>query len=49
MRYYAHSGLLADRSDWQPLQNHLLSVAELAGARAQIFAGADWVLNHNQN
>lgn len=42
MRYYAHSGQQADRSDWQLLQDHLQAVAELAQARAQVFGGADW-------
>lgn len=42
MRYYAHSGQQADRSDWQLLQDHLQAVAELARMRAQVFGGADW-------
>lgn len=42
MRYYAHSGRQADRSDWQLLQEHLRAVAELAQKHAQVFGGADW-------
>lgn len=42
MRYYAHSGQQADRSDWQLLRDHLAAVAELARARAHVFGGADW-------
>lgn len=40
--YFAHSGLQADFSDWQPLQEHLSQVAQLAAARAQIFKASDW-------
>lgn len=32
MPYYAHSGQLTDRSDWQLLQDHLQAVATLAHA-----------------
>ena len=42
MRYYAHSGQQADRSDWQLLRDHLQAVAELAQKRAEVFGGADW-------
>lgn len=42
MRYYAHSGQQADRSDWQLLRDHLEAVAGLAQERAQVFGGADW-------
>jgi CRISPR-associated endonuclease/helicase Cas3 len=42
MPYYAHSGRLTDRSDWQLLKNHLQSVAELAQKRANVFRGNDW-------
>lgn len=42
MRYYAHSGQLSDQSDWQLLQDHLRSVADLAKERALAFGGADW-------
>jgi CRISPR-associated endonuclease/helicase Cas3 len=31
--YYAHSTQRTDRSDWQPLAEHLRAVAELAPAR----------------
>jgi CRISPR-associated endonuclease/helicase Cas3 len=40
--YFAHSGLRADLSDWQPLQEHLSRVAQLAAARAHIFKASDW-------
>ena len=42
MPYFAHSGQLTDRSDWQLLKDHLESVAELAQKRALVFGGADW-------
>lgn len=42
MLYYAHSGQLPDRSDWQRLQSHLNAVAKLAHERARLFGGADW-------
>jgi CRISPR-associated endonuclease/helicase Cas3 len=42
MRYFAHSGRRSDQSDWQPLQNHLQVVAELASERARRFGGEDW-------
>jgi CRISPR-associated endonuclease/helicase Cas3 len=32
MDYFAHSGRLPDKSDWQPLQQHSVSVAALAAA-----------------
>lgn len=37
MPYYAHSGSLHDKSDWQILKDHLLAVAELARLRAEPF------------
>lgn len=39
--YYAHSGTLADKSDWQSLSNHLQVVGKLAAARAGRFGAAD--------
>ncbi len=39
--YYAHSGQCKDKSDWQPLREHLLGVAELAGRFAQSFNAVD--------
>lgn len=33
--YYAHSGVLPDRSDWQPLKAHLRATADLARCRAE--------------
>jgi CRISPR-associated endonuclease/helicase Cas3 len=40
--YFAHSGLQADLSDWQPLQQHLTQVAVLAAERAHAFKASDW-------
>ncbi len=39
--WFAHSGNRADRSDWQPLSEHLTAVAQLAAARAQPFGAGD--------
>lgn len=36
--FHAHSGLAADKSDWQPLSDHLQSVGELAAAFALHFS-----------
>lgn len=39
--FYAHSTTTPDKSDWQPLAEHLLAVADLAGQKASAFsAGA---------
>lgn len=35
MKYYAHSGVADDRSDWQSLAEHLEAVAALAGEMAR--------------
>ncbi|MFM2074503.1 MAG: hypothetical protein RJB34_808 [Pseudomonadota bacterium] len=40
--FFAHSGLQADLSDWQPLHQHLTQVAQLAADRAQVFKASDW-------
>jgi CRISPR-associated endonuclease/helicase Cas3 len=40
--YYAHTGSRSDGQDWQPLKDHLTSVAQLAQTRAQAFGAADW-------
>ncbi len=40
--HYAHTGKRSDCTDWQPLKDHLTSVAKLAHARAQAFGAADW-------
>jgi CRISPR-associated endonuclease/helicase Cas3 len=40
--FFAHSGLQADLSDWQPLHQHLTQVAQLAAERAQVFKASDW-------
>ncbi len=34
MTFFAHSGSSRDQSDWQPLRDHLLAVAELAATMA---------------
>lgn len=38
--HYAHSTANVDRSDWQPLPEHLLAVADAAGVRAEKFGAA---------
>lgn len=37
MSFYAHSTSLQDKSDWQPLAEHLLSVGRLAKLHASVF------------
>ncbi|MDR2881847.1 MAG: CRISPR-associated endonuclease Cas3'' [Azoarcus sp.] len=39
-RFYAHSTDRSDRSDWQPLNSHLTSVAKLASEFAETFDAA---------
>ncbi|MGP6099972.1 CRISPR-associated endonuclease Cas3'' [Pseudomonas aeruginosa] len=39
--FFAHSTLKADRSDWQPLVEHLQAVARLAGEKAAFFGGGE--------
>lgn len=39
MEFHAHSTDRPDRSDWQPLQEHLINVGELARQRAEWFGG----------
>jgi CRISPR-associated endonuclease/helicase Cas3 len=41
-KWFAHSGKLADFSDWQPLNEHLTAVANLASHRAKVFGAEDW-------
>lgn len=36
-RFFAHSGAMQDRSDWQPLASHLRNVGCKAGGRAAFF------------
>jgi len=36
-RYYAHSGNNPDKSDWQPLSDHLQKVASIAAKNARYF------------
>ena len=40
--YYAHTGHRPDGQDWQPLKDHLTSVAQLAQTHAIGFGAADW-------
>ncbi len=40
--YYAHSTENIDKSDWQPLSEHLLNVADLAGTFAAVFGAEKW-------
>lgn len=40
--FYAHSTENLDKSDWQPLSEHLLNVADLAESFAGVFAANDW-------
>lgn len=39
-RFFAHSSPKEDRSDWQPLAEHLQAVARLAGEKAEVFSSA---------
>ena len=39
--FFAHSGLESDRSDWQPLSEHLRNVARLASEFAAAFGASD--------
>lgn len=41
-QYYAHSTSNPDKSDWQPLEEHLLVVADLAEQFAQAFNAGKW-------
>jgi len=41
-RYFAHSLPGKPQSEWQPLETHLLNVAELARSFAEDFNGGDW-------
>ncbi len=42
MKYYAHSTDRTDKSDWQPLAEHLKNVAERAAKCASPFGGEEW-------
>lgn len=37
MKYFAHSGSLPDKSNWQTLEHHLVNVAELAAQNSSFF------------
>lgn len=41
-KFYAHSTDNPDKSDWQPLEEHLLGVAQLAEEFAAVFEAGDW-------
>jgi CRISPR-associated endonuclease/helicase Cas3 len=43
-QFFAHSGVNADKSDWQPLASHLTAVAALARERAKAARPTDHVL-----
>lgn len=42
MKYYAHSKDNAPKEEWQPLEEHLNNVAELAREFAKVFGGGEW-------
>lgn len=42
MTKYAHSGKMANKSDWQPLENHLSEVGRLAAKFATPFGATAW-------
>lgn len=42
MKYYAHSTMNADKSDWQPLADHLENVARMAECFASEFGAGEW-------
>jgi CRISPR-associated endonuclease/helicase Cas3 len=42
MKYYAHSLEGQPPEKWQPLEDHLLNVAQMAGEFAQSFGGDQW-------
>jgi CRISPR-associated endonuclease/helicase Cas3 len=39
---FAHTGSRADKSDWEPLSDHLAAVAELASEFAESFGASEW-------
>jgi len=41
-QFYAHSTDNPDKSDWQPLEEHLQGVAELAEEFASVFGAGEW-------
>jgi CRISPR-associated endonuclease/helicase Cas3 len=41
-KYYAHSLEGKPPSEWQPLDEHLKNVAEMARSFAEAFGGGDW-------
>jgi HD superfamily phosphodiesterase len=45
MNYYAHSLKDQPPETWQPLEEHLRNVAELAAGFARPFGGEEWAWN----
>ncbi|OHB31475.1 MAG: CRISPR-associated endonuclease Cas3'', partial [Desulfuromonadaceae bacterium GWC2_58_13] len=45
VQFYAHSTESADKSDWQPLEDHLREVARLAEEFASPFNSENWAWN----
>ena len=41
-QYYAHSLEARPPEEWQPLEEHLVNVAELASKSAKLFNGDQW-------
>jgi len=41
-KYYAHSLPGRPPEEWQPLEEHLINVAELAKSFAESFGAGDW-------
>ena len=41
-KYYAHSLPGRPKEEWQPLEDHLRKVAEMARGFAEPFGGGDW-------
>lgn len=42
IRYYAHTTSDITKDDWQPLQEHLQNVADIAGEHASAFGAREW-------
>lgn len=42
MTYYAHTSSTPDKTDWQPLDQHLVNVSTLAAHFAESFHGGEW-------
>jgi hypothetical protein len=48
-KYYAHTLEGKPPSEWQPLEEHLKNVAEMARSFAESFRVGCWVYNQNSN